>query len=398
MSIVIINWRGGENDPFSYFSACMKQAFERMGRPTHVVNLDDSFMQEMAAFGDDGIDFVIMWQGIGLEIGTTDTDPTSFWDRLQVPVLCYHGDHPCHMPGNHKAMSPWVEHIYSTASFAMFANRFYPRKSAASFFPPPVSFGDGVKGQFDGDFFVFPKNVDDVEANLAKWRAAPDRPVARFLLGAADAIIKEFRNGNRKSHHDIIDGMLDAGMMATLCEDLENEELVVRVHVHMLLDKIHRNTVSEHVLDELADVPLKVYGRGWERFERRQNPRHEFLSFDALSDNSFQYASRYGILDAAPIHDSLHDRTVRAMGNQSSFLMGSDWPYETLLGGDYGNLFFDGTPGALRDRAERVMQAPEAHRALCRDFAQQYKRSFSLFNFVKYLEEKSDMIRTRARS
>ena len=39
MNIVIINWRGGENDPFTYFSACMKQAFERMGRPTHVVDL-----------------------------------------------------------------------------------------------------------------------------------------------------------------------------------------------------------------------------------------------------------------------------------------------------------------------------------------------------------------------
>jgi len=396
MSIVIINWRGGENDPFTYFSACMKQAFERMGRPTHVINLDDSFGQAMAALDGQEIDFVILWQGIGLDIGATDTDPTTFWDRLQVPVLCYHGDHPCHMPGNHKAMSPWVEHIYSTASFAMFANRFLPRKSPASYFPPPVSFTDGVKGRFDGDFFVFPKNVDDVESTLAAWRAAPDRPVARFLLGGADAIIAEFQNGNRNSHHDIIDGMLDAETIAILCDDLENDELVVRVHLHMLLDKIHRNTVSEHVVNELADVPLKVYGRGWERFEGRRNPRHEFLSFDAMSDNSFQYASRYGILDAAPIHDSLHDRTVRAMANGSGFLMGSDWSYETFLGADYGKLFFDGSPGALRARAERVMQSPEEHRALCRDFAQQYKRNFSLFNFTKYFEGMSDMIRTRA--
>lgn len=396
MNIAIINWRGGENDPFTYFSACMKQAFEQMGRPTHVINLDDSFMQELTALNDKGIDFVILWQGVGLDIGATDTDPTTLWDRLRVPVLCYHGDHPCHMPGNHKAMSPWVQHIYSTASFAIFANKFFPRKHSGTFFPAPVSFTDGVQGQFEGNFFVFPKNLDDLDSTLEQWRAAPERRVANFLLEGADAIISEFRNGNRRNHHDIIEGMLNAEMMAALCEDLKSSELTVRVHIHMLLDKIHRNAVAEHVVSDLRDVPLKIYGRGWERFQLRQNRHHEFLSFDAMSDNAFQYASQYGILDAAPIHDSLHDRTIRAMGNRSGFLIGSNWSSETFLGGDYGDLFFDGAAGALRARAEQVMQSPEAHRARCRDFAQQYKRNFSIFNFTKYLEAMSQMVTARA--
>jgi hypothetical protein len=85
------------------------------------------------------------------------------------------------------------------------------------------------------------------------------------------------------------------------------------------------------------------------------------------------------------------------MGNRSGFLIGSNWSYETFLGGDYGDLFFDGAPGGLRARAERVMQSPEAHRAQCRDFARHYQGQFSLFSFVKYLEEMSDMVRARAR-
>jgi hypothetical protein len=302
------------------------------------------------------------------------------------------------MPLHHKAVSPWVQHIYGTASFAMFANRYVPRESSATFFPTPVWFTDGVKGRFDGDFFVFPKNIEDLDSTLNQWRAAPERRVAAFLLDAADAIIGEFRNGNRTSHHDIIDGMLNAEAMATLRKDLDSPELAVRMHIHMLLDKIHRNVVSEHVVNELADVPLKVYGRGWERFKARQNRHHEFLSFDAMSDNAFQFASRYGIVDAAPIHDSLHDRTLRAMSNRSGFLMGSNWSYETFLGGDYGDLFFDGEPGALRARAERVMQSPEAHRAQCRDFARHYQQQFSLFAFVKYLEGMSDTVRARTRA
>jgi hypothetical protein len=398
MSILIINWRGGENDPFSYFSACMKQAFERMGRPTHIVDLDNSTLRQVLDLNSKGIDFVRLWQGLGLQIESTDPHCATIWDQLRVPVLCYHGDHPCHMVLHHKAVSPWVQHIYGTASFAMFANTYIPRKRGATFFPTPVWFTDGVKGRFEGDFFVFPKNVDDVDATLQAWRGGSPRRVSNFLLDAADAIISEFRNGNRTNHHDIIDAMLNPEVMAALCEDLENPELPVRLHLHMLLDKIHRNAVAEHVVNALEDVPLKIYGRGWDCFKQRQNRNHEYLSFDAMSDNAFQFASRYGIVDAAPINDGLHDRTLRAMGNRSGFLMGSDWSHETFLGGDYSELFFDGSPGTLRARAERVMQSPEAHRAQCRDFARQHQQHFSLFNFIKYLEGMSDVIRAQTKA
>lgn len=398
MSIVIINWQGGENDAFSYFSACMKQGLERMGRPTHIVNIDNGLIEELVEISKTGIDFVILWQGVGLQIGATDTDPTTVWDQLKAPVLCYHGDHPCQTPKLHRATSPWVQHIYGTASFARFANTYFPRESSATFFPTPVWFTDGVKGRFEGNFFVFPKNIDDLDSTLDGWRQAPERRVASFLLDAADAIIGEFRAGNRTNHHDVIDGMLNAEVMAMLCEDLGSSEFAARVHMHTLLDKIYRNTVAEHVVSELKDVPLKIYGRGWERFQLRQNRHHEFFSFDAISDNAFQFASQYGIVDVAPIHDSLHDRTLRAMSNRSGFLIGSNWPYETFLGGDYGNLFFDGAPGALRARAELVMQSPEAHRAQCSDFGRHYQQHFSLFSFIKYLEGVSEMVRMRARA
>ena len=398
MNIVIINWRGGENDPFTYFSTCMKQAFERMGRPTHIVNLDDSIMRNLAEINNEGIDFVITWQGLGSQLGATDTNPTTIWDQLKVPLLCYHGDHPSHMPLNHKAVSPWMHHIYATASFARFANTHVPRERSATFFPTPIWFTDGVKGQFEGEFFVFPKNIDDLDSTLDNWRRAPQRRVANFLLDAADAIISEFRNGNQTSHHDIIDSMLNAEMMVALCEELNSSELAVRMHIHMLLDKIHRNTIAEHVINELEDVPLKIYGRGWERFQLRRNRHHEFLAFDSMSDNAFQFASQYGIVDVAPIHDGLHDRTHRALGNRSGFLLGSNWQYETFLGGDYGGLFFDGATGGLRSRAEHVMQSPEAHRMQCRDFGRQFQQHFSLFSFVKYLEGMSDVVRTRARA
>jgi hypothetical protein len=397
MNVVILNWGSGENDPFTYFSACLKQVFERMGRSAHVVTFSDRTLADLSAACTKGVDFVITWQGIGLQMGAQTPDAPTLWDMLKVPLICYHGDHPAHAPGNHKAMSSWVRHVYASPGFSTFANRWIPRKRPATFFHTPVFFPDAVQGRFEGDYFVLPKNLDPLDAMLDTFRRAPQRRTGAFMLEAADAIMSEFRNGNTRNHHDLVEAMLTDDVLASLCNELDNTPLTVRLHLHALLDKVHRNAVSEHILNELKEVPLKIYGRGWDRFRAQGNRQHEYLHFDAMSDNAFQFSSNYGILDVAPIHDTLHDRTYRAMANKAGFLMGANWQYETFLGGDYGALFFDGKRGALRERAERVMSAPDAHRAQVREFTRDYQRHFSYFNFVKYLEGLSDSVRAQNR-
>ncbi|MEZ2311138.1 hypothetical protein AB6809_31320 [Paraburkholderia sp. RCC_158] len=397
MNIVILNWPDGENNPFGYFNSCLKACFEQLGRPTRIIDLGDGFGQELLDAHSQGIDFVLTWQGLG--IGATqhaDKQSSTIWDDLKIPLLCLHGDHPAHAPGNHKAMSPWVQHIYGAASFASFANRHIPRKHPATYVPLPTIFPDTVKGDFEGDFFVFPKNINDNVATFDAWSRASQRDTALFLLEAADAIISEFGRGNRQNHHDIIDSMLTPQVLQTLQTELmSGTELLVRMHVHSMLDKVHRNAIAEHTVLQLRDVPIKIYGRGWDRFKTCRSPKHEFLAFGALSDNAFQYASNYGVLDAAPTNDGLHDRTTRAMANQSSFLIGSNWPHASLLGKDFGELFFDGTPHDVADKARQVMEAPKAHRERCREFALYYRANFSLFGFLKHLESISNSIRSR---
>lgn len=397
MSVVIVNWGNGENDPFTYFSARMKAIFEEMGQPARIISVNDRFFHELAAANEKGLDFALTWQGLGSKLGFAGDHDTPIWDHLKIPLICYHGDHPCHMPSNHKATSPWIRHVYASGSFAAFANVYIPRKVGARFYQSLAMFADGVKGRFEGDYFVFPKNLDDLDTTLGEWRHVSQRRASAFLLEAADAIIGEFRSGNARNHHAIVESMLTADVLEMLYEEFDNRsELAVRMHIHSLLDKIHRNAVSEHIVKELRDVPLRIYGRGWERFKRMRNPRHEFLTFGAISDNAFQFASNYGILDAPPIHDILHDRTLRAIRNKAGFLAGVNWPCETMLGRSYDELFFDGRAGALRERAERVMQSPRAHRELCCDFGQRYNQTFSPFDFVKYLESQGDAVRAQA--
>ncbi|HKU28794.1 MAG TPA: hypothetical protein VJQ54_25205 [Candidatus Sulfotelmatobacter sp.] len=387
MKIVLLNWRNGENDPFTYFNQCLKDAFEQLGRPTRIIDIDQAFSHNLHEAHSEGIDFVFTWQGLGSGAGSDHMKSTTLWDDLKIPLVCYHGDHPCHMPGNHKAMSPWIRHVYAVASFASFANAYIPRGHGAIAVQPPIWFPNAIHHRFNGDYFVVAKNLDDNEIVFSRWRNAPQRRTAAFLAEAASAIISEVGGGNRTNHHRIIEQMLSPAAIGSLSDELNGApELMVRMHIHGLLDKVYRNTLAEHVVAELADVPLKIYGRGWERFKAQANPKHEFLSFDSMSDNAFQYASNYGILDVAPTNDSLHDRTLRAMANGAGFLIGSRWPDELLLGKPHDALLFDSSPDSLRCRAQAVMKSPETHREACRDFARQYRTHFSIYDFLKVLE------------
>jgi len=382
MSIIILNWAKGENDPFTYFSDRLKRSFEQIGRTTRIIGIDEQMVTNLfdAHGKGTGIEFIFTWQGLGSQL-------TSIWSELKAPLLCYHGDHPCYQIENHSPASPWVRHIYAVPSFALFANTHIPRKKEATYFPTPMLFDDKVKGNFSGDYFVLPKNIDDNRSTVGAWRNMPERHLSRFLIEAAGAVISEFRSGNHTNHHDVIESLLTPDLLSNLQHELRSDSHgAVRMLLHFLLDPIHRNAISESILHELSDIPLKIYGRGWDRFKAIGNGNHEFLNFNAVSDNSFQFASNYGIVDVAPICDSLHDRTLRAMGNQSGFLMGSDWPQVSLLGEDFSDVFFDGSLGTLRNKAEQVLASPRAHRQRCQEFALRYHAQFSVFNFVKYLE------------
>ena len=66
-SIIIVNWRGVRNDPYSFFTHCLKETFVNLGRSTMIVNHDEieKFLTEMLAIGTENVDFVVSIQGAG---------------------------------------------------------------------------------------------------------------------------------------------------------------------------------------------------------------------------------------------------------------------------------------------------------------------------------------------
>jgi len=388
MNIVLINWMEGENDPFTLFNNCIAEKIIANGRNPIIVNLDAHFDQNMTKALAQGVDFAITWQGLGSSLKNLSSSQT-IWDDLKIPLICLHGDHPCHAVPNHLGDSKFIAHLYTTASFAEYANKYIPRKYPAQYINMPnfLQINPDLPEKYVGDYFVLPKNLDDTQTTLDSLRQNYSNPLYEKFYEISNAIKEEFSLGSQINHHKIIDNFLSLSFFDTLKDELKTQDELVLYHfVHSLTDKFFRNFVSEKILLEMSDVKIKVFGRGWDRYIKMENKNHEFYSFDKAINNDFQFQSNYGIIDVAPINDSLHDRTLRAARNKNGFLLGSSWDYKTHLNKDFSNLFYSGVKNELREKVEIVIQDPLKHRNLSNDFSSSYNNTFSFYRFLKDLE------------
>lgn len=387
MQIVLITWPGGENDPFTVFNRTLQRQLANQGRKVTLIRLDASFGASLEVALRGGIDFAISWQGLGSNFVPSGSSAL-FWDLFRVPLFCIHGDHPSQTPALNMADADYVVHLYTTASYCLYANAMIPRRRPATYIHPPMVVDQRSQGERSGDFLVFPKNLDDVLSTMEHWKTAHAPVIQEFLFSAAAAISDSMLADPVTDHHAIVDAMLDdeGGMTGIKAAFPDTHDLALRNGLHGMMTKFYRNLLAQHVIDQLCHVPVKVYGRGWERFAALGNPKHEFLAPHLATDSDFQYFSNYGILDIGPTFDSFHDRSQRAIANRSGFLMGSAWPPREEFPDAYDELFFNANPGNLLERVDRVIRDPDGHRERCRDFGREYRRRASPYEFLKKLE------------
>jgi hypothetical protein len=383
--IILLNWSAGENDPFSYFNQQFQRQLAHLGHEVHIVPLDELLGDTLCAIQAVGrIDLVFTWQGLGSAIGDSATGKT-VWEQLNIPLVCLHGDHPCHNPLNHQQSSRHVLHVYLVPSFQRDANRLISRDWPALFdsLPNFITVPD-ILPEFDGEYFVLPKNFTDHVETRRGWRQRCDDATYRVLCACADAIEQEYLSGSQRDHHEV---MLDQ-LPGTISErvrageaDAATAELIFQIGRE--LDHVYRSVASAFVLQSLPDVPIHVYGRGWERFVALGNPLHVFRPAERLGQNDSQFASSWGIIDIAPINQALHDRTLRAMRRGAGFLLSSAWRRGEPIHDDFSGLFYSGSRGDLPSKIERIRRDPEAHRREVRGFSDAFDTAFPMTAFLE---------------
>lgn len=385
MHIVILNWAEGENDPFTFFSQQFEMLLKGLGHAVHVVPLAGPAAATIEAIhAVIRIDLAFAWQGIGSAL-TPSGRVETVWELLEIPLVSVHGDHPCYNPVNHQQRSRHFLHLYSCKSFLRDANRFIQRDWPAAYVPILNLFvAPRESVEFKGDYFVFPKNYRDVNDTRSDWKARCKPETYRFLSAGADAIEAEFRCGNSVNHPEIIIDLFPSPIPDTVRAGMIDPALSDVIFRFMReLDHVHRNVAAAFVLESLPDVPIRVYGRGWERFAASGNPHHVFQPANQVAQGHTQFHSAFGILDVAPVNDTLHDRTLRAARIGAGFLISSSWARGEEVHDHFADLFFSGNAAELRSKVDVVRSDPDAHRSRVCRFSDALDRQQTATDFVQ---------------
>ncbi len=382
MNILLINWQQGENNPFDYFNSKIKDNFQLLGGIVSIIDLDNNFLSNLKSHSK--FDLAFTWQGLGSDINTDDG--SNIWEKMEIPLVCLHGDHPCHAPMNHMVDNSYVHHIYAAPNFAQYSNTYFKKSHPALFYQMPNILGPTKSNQIrTGDFFVFPKNLDPITETLKTWKTNLKPQTSQFLIEAAEKIIANYELNLYKDHHTTIDDLLTREKLDQLkFENNITDEVSLFHTLHAFLDKIYRNYAAEQVVNLLQNYPLRIYGRGWDRFKERNNNKHEYFAFDSLVNGDFQYYSNYGIIDIAPSVDALHDRLLRACANNGAFISNSLLSRTSLLDSQFDTLFYRMNNNLL-DTVERIITSPKEHLDACQRFSKSYDQAFSFYNFYLFV-------------
>jgi hypothetical protein len=382
MKTVILNWNGGENDPFSEVNRSIAKIFHKCGKETHTLQITDpAWAEQLGQLAVEGVDFVFTWQGLGSNIVLADNGD-SIWELLKIPLICVHGDHPAHMPQNHTFESKYCFHLYADAEFARYSNRHFRRKKSAHIIDIPQVFLEKQLDVEEEAVFHIVKNIHHTDVFEAEWaRTLPDVALKAYLQ-AAEALKQLIKKEVYVDLHAVVDDLIVAESWDWFNEQ-QNSNLAHRFHSSM--DYYLRSFKSMAMLDEIRDVPVNIYGRGWDKFKENCRNKWKFFQGQPMADSQKLYYSLYGIIDISP-SKMLHDRSLRAMANGQPFLSNANLEDSFSNLKPYQDLFFDLRPGQLRTKCEAVMANPALHKELSKEFANLYHDTFHFQAFVNHLD------------
>jgi len=382
MCVVILNWRRGENDPFSVFNASLREHLRECGKNVELIETaSDDWPRRLGDLARSGVEFALTWQGLGSRVGI-GASGASLWDHFGIPLMCLHGDHPSHMPLNHQLESRYCFHLYAYADAARYSNRHFRRSRGASLFDVPQLHREPRLKHTSGEHFVFAKNITHPLDTESLWKEKLDQPTFDAYMAAAEVLRRRIAEAPYVEMHDVLDELISERNLHWLRPEANGP---MYHQYHSQLDLYMRSYKSVAAVTALREFPVKVYGRGWERIAQDAPASHLFASGRNTADSQELYYSRFGLIDISP-SKGLHDRAHRAMANGVGFLSSASLDERFPGSESFGRLFFSFREHELAERCAAVVADPEAHRNAARQFADLYYSTYSPRQFVNRLD------------
>jgi len=382
MKVVILNWKKGENDPFTVMNDTIRQHLRACGKNVEVLEITDAdWPVRLTELAPSGVEFAITWQGLG-STATFGEGGLSLWDNLKIPLICIHGDHPSHMPINHQLESRYCFHLYTNAEFARYSNRHFRRARSASVIDIPRLHSEPRLPRRTGDYFIFAKNINDPVDTEARWQQRLPKPLFDSHMIAVETLKSVITRGPYVDIHDVLDELI----LQHGWEHLRSDRNLAQYHsYHSEVDHYLRSHKSIATVSAMREFPVRIYGRGWDRTAQRAPACHVFEPGRNMADSQDLYYTRFGLVDVSP-SKRLHDRTRRAMVNGSGFLSSANLEDSFADIARFDSLFFSFRPNELHEKCAAVVSDPDAHRAVVEQFANIYHNTFHFRHFVNRIE------------
>jgi hypothetical protein len=388
LKVVILNWKAGENDPFTVVNETVRQHFRACGKNVEVIEItQEDWPTRLAALSP--VEFAFTWQGLGSAVKLRDRDQ-SLWDHLKIPLICVHGDHPSHMPLNHQLESRYCFHLYTNADFARYSNFHFRRLNSASVIDIPQLHREPRRDRWSGDYFVIAKNINDPQSTERSWQEGLPGPVFEVFMMAAETLKSRIEQEPYVEIHDALDDLIVQNNLEWLTPAVNEDGYH---DYHRQLDHYLRSHKTVNVVATLRDFPLRIYGRGWDRIANNTAANHLFEQGRSMAASQELYYSRYGLVDVSP-SKALHDRTRRAMVNGTGFLSSANLEDKFADISLFDGLFFSFGKHDLPKKCESVVRDAEGHRELARQFADKYHERFHFRDFVNRIDHLAKIARS----
>ena len=296
-----------ENNILRQFSLDFMRFLNPTQFKTHVINLyDQNWPAQLHKLSEDGI--AMAWSHAGIA-ALIENNNENLWDTLKIPFISVLADPPSWCVRNHFIRSRFVANAYVFPEWLNVQNRFVQSPQLSTLIPHlgivPNPLKDAIPWRDRPQRMVMVKTGGNPEIRRQNWKSLPPR--WRNVLEDASSVAIQLPTG------DITDIFVQAYTSHNFSSEHRLEIFHALLHELDLYVREYRMNV---VVRALLNLPVNIYGRGWDHLIPLATKAQFHAAFDA-SHLSSVYASTQFLLNTSPnVASSFHERVGQGLNSR----------------------------------------------------------------------------------
>ena len=387
-SKVIVAFVGqNENGILRHLSRNLMNLLKPFGFEGKVVDLaDPAWPGQFESLFKDGIEMAWGHAGVGAKL---EIEGQSLWDRAKIPFISVLADPPSWCPTNHCSASDYVVNAYLYPEWLQVQRRFIKARQASTLVQGglvPNPHRDDVPWAKRPRRMAYVKTGADAEQRRAGWFQMPARWRSVMEDAAAEAL--------SRPTGDITDLVVAAAESHNLVPE-QRTELIFALMAEV--DNYVRDIRSTAMATALLDLPVDIYGRGWDHVRNGATQARFHPAFDA-DGLPRMYAETQFMLNTTPNFSSgVHERVAYAMDARCCVVSDENAYMQKEFAAIPTFFAVDPRDPDLRDRMHEIFHDPADYTALTQPALDLTERNFSGVRYMLSLLELAHEVRMTAR-